>query len=59
MTPTTEQIEALRNEAGEAGDMAQVAICDRALDGDESAIAACGDVIADAAASHLAGEGDA
>lgn len=31
-TITDEQIEALRIEAGEAGDTKQVAICDRALD---------------------------
>ena len=42
------QIEALRSEAGIAGDLAQVAICDRALDGDESALAECQGVIANA-----------
>ena len=31
----------MRNEAAEAGDMAQVAICDLALDGDEQALAEC------------------
>ena len=49
-TITNEQIEALRAEAGAAGDTAQVAICDRALDGDAVARAECARVIADAAA---------
>lgn len=47
---TDAQIEALRTEAGGAGDSAQVAICDRALQGDESARAECARVIADAQA---------
>jgi len=47
---TDEQIEALRDEAGSAGDNAQVALCDRALDGDDEARAECARVIADAAA---------
>ena len=34
---TDEQIEALRTEAGQAGDLDMVAICDRALDGDNDA----------------------
>lgn len=49
-TITHEQIQALRDEAGQAGDLEQVAICDRALEGDETAIAECERVIADAAA---------
>lgn len=47
---TDAQIEALRTEAGAAGDSAQVAICDRAREGDESARAECARVIANAAA---------
>lgn len=43
---TSEQIEALRSEAGSAGDLAQVVICDRALDGDFGARAECARVIA-------------
>ena len=49
-TITQEQIQALRDEAGQAGDLEQVAICDRALEGDETAMAECECVIADAAA---------
>ena len=45
-TVTDEQIRALRHEQGCAGDTAQVAICDRALDGDDTARAECADVIA-------------
>ena len=44
---TTEQITALRAEAGAAGDLEQVALCDRALDGDEAAWAACAETISD------------
>lgn len=46
---TDSQIRALRSEAGVAGDEKQVAICDRALDGDEAARRECARVIADAA----------
>lgn len=49
---TDPQIEALSAEAAAAGDLAQVALCNRALDGDESARAACARVIADALAQH-------
>ena len=42
------QIEALKNEAAVAGDLAMVRTCDRALDGDESALRDCARVIADA-----------
>ncbi len=49
-TVTDEQIDALRAEAGQAGDVAQVAICDSALDGDDTARAECARVIADAEA---------
>lgn len=44
-TITTEQIQALRSEAGQHGDLAQVAICDTALTGDVTAIAICASVI--------------
>lgn len=47
---TDMQIKALRSEAGSAGDLEQVAICDRALRGDDDARAECARVIADAAA---------
>lgn len=47
---TDDQIETLRIEAGAAGDSAQVAICQRALDGDDTARAECARVIEDAAA---------
>ncbi len=47
----TNQVEALRTEAGEHGDLNQVAVCDRALAGDEDAIAECQRVIASASAS--------
>jgi hypothetical protein len=50
MEITTEQIAALRTEAGAAGDMEMVAVCDRALAGDEAARAECGQAIDDAAA---------
>lgn len=40
------QIEELRDEAGRAGDLAQVEICDRALGGDDDAIDECARVIA-------------
>lgn len=45
-----EQIEALRRDAGEAGDLEMVAICDRALEGDEAAQARCAEAISDARA---------
>lgn len=44
------QVRALRDEAGQAGDMEQVFVCTAALDGDGSALAACEVVIADYAA---------
>lgn len=47
---TDAQIEALRTEAAHAWDYDQVAICDRALQGDDAARAECAEVIADAAA---------
>jgi hypothetical protein len=45
-----EHIEQLRTEAGAAGDLAQVAICDRALAGDAEAIDECQRVIDEARA---------
>ena len=47
---TDAQIEALRDEAGTAGDLEQAAICDAALGGDTAARAECGHVITLAAA---------
>ena len=47
---TDDQIQALRDEAAEAGDLEQVAICDRALDLDTEARAECARVIDDARA---------
>jgi hypothetical protein len=43
-----ESLQALRTEAGQAGDLEMVAICDDALLGDPDAIVACADVIYDA-----------
>jgi len=54
ITITRAQIAALRSEAGVAGDLAQVAICDRALAGDAEARRECARVIADAAAQAVA-----
>lgn len=60
-TITVTQIEALRDESGQAGDLAMVAICDRALRGtlpeslsrDRRAIAECARVIAEAEAAAV------
>lgn len=49
-TPSAELIEALRAEASTAGDLDQVAVCDRALSGDRDAMAECQRVINTAAA---------
>lgn len=46
---TTQQIQALMNEAGSTGDSEMYATCERALEGDEAAIKECSDVIAYAA----------
>jgi hypothetical protein len=51
-TLTTKQILALRTEAGQHGDRRQVALCDAALEGDESARAECARVISDAEAQR-------
>lgn len=47
---TNDQISTLRSEAGQAGDLEMVAICDQAIAGDESARNECADVIAAAQA---------
>jgi len=47
---SNEQIKALRKEAGAAGDYEMVEVCDRALAGDDAAIAECEKIIADAKA---------
>lgn len=47
---TTAQIKALSDEAGQAGDLEQVAVCAKALEGDSAARAECARVISDAAA---------
>jgi hypothetical protein len=52
MSITDAAIAALRDEAGQAGDLEQAVICTRALDGDAGARAECERVIADAAAQH-------
>jgi hypothetical protein len=49
-TITDAQISNLRAEAGNAGDLDMVAICDAALEGDEAAIKECVRVISDAEA---------
>lgn len=49
---TDDRIKELRYEAGRHGDYEQVAICDRALEGDEAAIAECVRVT-DAAADQI------
>ena len=46
------QIAALRSEAAAAGDLAQVAVCDRALDDELEAIGECARVIAAARAQE-------
>lgn len=47
---TTYEIKGLRDAAGEAGDMAMVAVCDEALAGDARSLAICERVARDAAA---------
>lgn len=46
MNITPDTIEALRTEAGQAGDLEMVAVCDQALAGNADAIAECERVIA-------------
>jgi len=48
LTDLVRRIEALRNEAGAVGDDAQVALCDRALDGHLDALAECARVLREA-----------
>lgn len=47
---TWEKIEALKREAGLAGDLELKEVCRRALDGDEKAIRECGKIFAAARA---------
>lgn len=47
---TPERVERLRDAAGEAGDLEMVAVCRRALEGDEEAVAECVRVIREAEA---------
>jgi hypothetical protein len=47
---TIEQVKALRDEAGQAGDLEQVATCDGALAGEPGMWEACESIIAFAAA---------
>jgi hypothetical protein len=47
---TADEIRALRGEAGQAGDLEMVAICEQALDGDYRALHEVARVIADARA---------
>lgn len=47
-TITDDQITALRDEAGVAGDLEQVALCEQALAGDDEARLECVQVIRDA-----------
>lgn len=51
MNVSDKQIEALRAEAAEASDDAQVRICDRALNGDKRAVYLCAVAIRDAKAN--------
>jgi len=48
--PTTDNIQLLRSEAGQHGDLEMVTICERALAGDDEAVAECERVISYAAA---------
>jgi hypothetical protein len=47
------EIEALKTAAGQAGDLAQVAICDRAMASDRDALISCAGVLADGAAQAM------
>ena len=55
---TDDSIRALHAEAGTAGDSGQVALCDRALDGDASARAECVRVIREARCREAEAEAD-
>jgi hypothetical protein len=50
------QIEALRDEAAQAGDLAMVEVCELALEGNQGSRAECARVIADADADAQEGE---
>ncbi len=52
-TVSRSQVTALRDEAAQHGDDAQVEICDRALEGDADALAECARVIGYAAAQEV------
>ena len=56
MTVSDSQIENLRSAAGQAGDLKQVKICDRALSGSKAARRACATVIAYAEGERKARE---
>ena len=47
-----DRIEALRSEAAAHGDIEQVALCDRAIDGDVDALVSCIEVLETAAAQE-------
>ena len=49
---THNRIRALRTEAGQSGDLDQVALCDRALAGDDVALAECLRVLTNGEAAH-------
>ncbi|HEU4727710.1 MAG TPA: hypothetical protein VFT22_07470 [Kofleriaceae bacterium] len=49
-TVTDQQLRKLRDNAGEAGDLEQVALCNAALDGDAKSRQACADAINNARA---------
>lgn len=53
MPITDSRIKLLRTEAGEAGDLVQVRLCDLALAGNVSARVSCGRVILGDEARHL------
>ena len=50
--PTRRQIQALSDEAASHGDLEQVELCERALDGDMAARRECAKAIANAAAQE-------
>ena len=53
MNITTADVRALRDEAGQAGDLKQAEICTQALDGDDDAWAECERVITSARAQEI------
>lgn len=52
VTITTRQVEMLRDEAAAHGDLAQVEVCDRAMEGDGNALSECQRVIQSVAAQE-------